>query len=66
MVLFLLPLYFVAGGYDWMETIVNIVCALETNDGAGSEVMILLFYVTRHVLLYFGLSKFVLDGDNSN
>ena len=66
LVLCLLPLYFLIGGYDWMETIVDVVRAFENNDDIGSASTILIFYITRHVLLYLSLSKFVLDGDNSN
>ena len=64
LLLFVLPIYVLIGGYDWMETIVDVVRALEHND--GSALTILLFYVIRHVLLYLSLSKFVLDVDSSN
>ena len=66
LVLFLLPLYFLIGGYDWMETIVDVVRAFEHKDDIGSALTILLFYVARHVLLYLSLSKLVLDSDNDN
>jgi hypothetical protein len=65
LVLFLLPPYFLIGGYDWMEMIVDVVRTFENNDDFGAAATILLFYIARHVLLYLSLSKFVLDGDNS-
>jgi hypothetical protein len=66
LVLFLLPMYFIIGGYDWMAAIFDVAQALENSDNLGSPLTILLLYVARHVLLYLSLSKFVLDGDSSD
>jgi hypothetical protein len=58
--LVLVCLYLGIGGLDWIETLRDIVAAAQQNDAytVGMDGML---YVFRHVLLYVGLSKFVLE-----
>jgi hypothetical protein len=65
LVLLVLPLYFFVGGLDWIETIVGVVRALEECSGSAdaSATSAVLLYLLRHVFLYVGLSKLVLDGE---
>jgi hypothetical protein len=62
--LLVLPLYFLIGGLDWIETILDVVRALEEGDGMAdaSATSAVLLYLLRHVFLYVGLSKLALDG----
>jgi len=62
----LLFLYLGVGGADWIATWKDVGTAIESNvrDEAAA---LALFYLLRHVLLYVGLSKLVLDfGSNSS
>jgi hypothetical protein len=59
-----LPFYFVIGGVDWIATLQDVAQSLEHTDSLEAIVDTLL-YLVRHVLLYVGLSKFVLDWDGS-
>jgi hypothetical protein len=59
-----LPIYFVIGGVDWIATLQDVAQSLEHRDSLEAIVDTLL-YLVRHVLLYVGLSKFVLDWDGS-
>lgn len=55
-IVLLLPLYFVVGGLDWLVTWQAVL------DGdAATAAMDAVAYLVRHVLLYVGLSKFLVD-----
>jgi hypothetical protein len=56
----LVPAYFVIGGLDWIATLQDMAQSADQADGLGLTADALL-YLVRHVLLYLGLSKFVLD-----
>lgn len=63
--LVVLPLYLLIGGLDWVSTLQELGSAFENGqylDGFASAFL----YLVRHVALYVGLSKFVIDwgGDN--
>jgi hypothetical protein len=57
---FAVPIYLVLGGADWIGTLQDIGNAAD-NQEEGLMVGLSLFYVFRHVLMYVGLSKLVLD-----
>lgn len=62
--LVILPLYLLVGGLDWVSTmgeLVNSVDAGSYLDGAAA----VLLYLVRHVALYVGISKFVVDWDGN-
>jgi hypothetical protein len=52
--------YFVIGGLDWTATLQDMAQSADQGDGLGVTADALL-YLVRHVLLYLGLSKFLLD-----
>eukprot|EP00986_Skeletonema_menzelii_P016718 scaffold15585_cov162-Skeletonema_menzelii.AAC.11 len=63
--LVVLPLYLLIGGLDWVSTLQELGSAFENGqylDGMASMIL----YLVRHVALYVGISKFVIDwgGDN--
>lgn len=63
--LVVLPLYLLIGGLDWVSTLQELGSAFENGqylDGLAGAIL----YLVRHVALYVGLSKFVIDwgGDN--
>jgi hypothetical protein len=60
-----LPVYLVIGGVDWIATLDDVAQSISKTDSL-SAVVDTLFYLLRHVLLYVGLSKFVLDWDGSS
>jgi hypothetical protein len=53
-------LYLVVGGYDWIGTVESILHDSRANDPAGASIDALT-YLIRHVMLYVGLSKFVVE-----
>jgi hypothetical protein len=57
-----LTIYFVVGGIDWIATLDDVAQSVSDADAVEAAVDALL-YLARHVLLYVGLSKFVLDWD---
>ena len=60
--LVLVPLYLVIGGLDWIGTIHDI---SQSIDGGSivDAVAIGVFYIMRHLSMYLGLSKFVVEWD---
>jgi hypothetical protein len=58
--LVVLPLYLLIGGLDWVSTLQELGLALENGqyvDGMAGMIL----YLVRHVALYVGISKFVID-----
>ena len=53
----LLFLYLALGGADWIGTLRDVGTAI----GDGDALALAAFYLAHHVLLYVGLSKWVLD-----
>ncbi len=64
--LVVLPLYLLIGGIDWVSTLQELGSAFENGQYLDALAGAIL-YLVRHVALYVGLSKFVIDwgGDNS-
>lgn len=60
--LVLVPLYLLIGGMDWLATIRDISISLDEGSLLDASA-IGLFYLVRHVALYLGLAKFVVDWD---
>jgi len=62
--LVILPLYLLVGGFDWVSTVGDFGNALDRGmylDGVAD----VLLYLVRHVALYVGISKFVVDWGGS-
>ena len=60
--LVILPLYFLIGGLDWIESLREV--AISVNDGSTVDAFFVLgLYLVRHVMLYLGLAKFVVEWD---
>jgi len=60
--LVLVPLYLLIGGFDWIATVKDIAQSLDEGsivDGFA----IAAFYLMRHLAMYLGLSKFVVEWD---
>lgn len=59
------PLYLAIGGWDWVGTLRDVGGSLEEGQilDAGLEVVL---YLIRHVALYLGLSKFVVEWDGAS
>lgn len=58
--LVVLPLYLLVGGFDWVSTLADLGNAVDGGvylDGTAA----VLLYLVRHVALYVGISKFVVD-----
>ena len=58
--LVVLPLYLLIGGMDWVSTLQELGSAFENGqylDGMAGMIL----YLVRHVALYVGISKFVID-----
>jgi hypothetical protein len=58
--LVILPMYMLVGGFDWVSTISN----TEQSFRAGEYIDVIatgLLYLIRHVAMYGGTSKFVVD-----
>lgn len=63
--LVILPLYLLIGGLDWVSTLQELGLALENGqylDGMADMIL----YLVRHVSLYVGISKFVIDWGGEN
>jgi hypothetical protein len=58
----ILSVFLLVSGADWIGTLQEIGRAAQESD-FGSAMAIALSYLFRHVLLYVGLSKLVLDGE---
>jgi len=63
--LVVLPMYFAVGGFDWLATIGEVGGALDKGD-IGDGMLEVALYLVRHVALYLGLAKFVVDWDGQN
>ena len=63
--LVVLPLYLLIGGLDWVSTLQEVGVALDSAEYIDAAAAMIL-YLVRHVALYVGISKFVIDwgGDN--
>ncbi len=60
--LVLVPLYLLIGGFDWIQTVKDIAQSLD--QGAIVDCFaIAAFYLMRHLVMYLGLSKFVVEWD---
>mmetsp|Transcript_35749 Transcript_35749/g.70334 ORF Transcript_35749/g.70334 Transcript_35749/m.70334 type:complete len:146 (+) Transcript_35749:101-538(+) len=55
-------IYLAISGADWISTVENVLSDSINNDGASS-VASLCLYLFRHVIFYFGLSKFIVQWD---
>jgi hypothetical protein len=60
--LVILPMYFCIGGLDWMATLREVATALEDGSFVDASFNVGL-YLVRHVMLYLGLAKFVVEWD---
>ena len=60
----LIPMYFFVSGADWYDAIVQAAIDVDSMNGMGA-VAGLAFYFARHVILYFGLARFVLEWDGT-
>ena len=63
--LVVLPLYLAVGGMDWVSTIREVADALGRGE-MGNGIFEAGFYLARHVALYVGLAKFVVEWDGNN
>ena len=63
--LVVLPIYLAIGGFDWLATIGEVGGALDKGD-IGDGMLEVALYLVRHVALYLGLAKFVIDWDGQN
>ncbi|KAL7449144.1 hypothetical protein ACHAWC_001239 [Mediolabrus comicus] len=63
--LVVLPLYLLIGGLDWVSTLQDFGLALDKGQYLDG-ILNMILYLVRHVALYVGISKFVVDwgGDN--
>ena len=63
--LVVLPLYLAIGGFDWLATIGEVGGALDKGE-VGDGLLEIALYLVRHVALYLGLAKFVVEWDGQN
>lgn len=63
--LIIVPLYLAIGGLDWISTIKDVSQALDKSLWTEG-VLIATFYVLRHLVLYCGLAKFVIEWDGDS
>jgi len=63
--LVVVPLYLLVGGLDWLGTVQDIASLLDARLW-GDSVAIAIFYLMRHVALYLGLAKFVVEWDGED
>mmetsp|Transcript_11159 Transcript_11159/g.22834 ORF Transcript_11159/g.22834 Transcript_11159/m.22834 type:complete len:624 (+) Transcript_11159:127-1998(+) len=63
--LVVLPLYLAVGGFDWVATIGEVGGALGRGE-VGDGILEAFLYLVRHVALYLGLAKFVIEWDGQN
>jgi hypothetical protein len=62
--LVVLPFYFFVGGMDWISAMEQVARAVEQANVVDAT-LVLGLYLIRHLLLYVGLSKFVVEWDGS-
>lgn len=60
--LVILPLYFCIGGLDWISTLQEVASSVDGGSVADA-LFVLGLYLVRHVMLYLGLAKFVVEWD---
>lgn len=60
--LVVLPLYFCIGGLDWISTIQQVASSIESQSVIDA-LFVTSLYLLRHVMLYLGLAKFVVEWD---
>jgi hypothetical protein len=60
--LVILPLYFCIGGLDWISTLQEVANSVD-GDSVADALFVLGLYLVRHVMLYLGLAKFVVEWD---
>ncbi|GFH49320.1 hypothetical protein CTEN210_05796 [Chaetoceros tenuissimus] len=60
--LFVVPLYLMIGGLDWISTIKEISHSVDVGSTVDAG-LIGIFYLMRHLAMYLGLSKFVVEWD---
>jgi len=63
--LVVVPLYLLVGGLDWLGTVQDIASLLDARLW-GDSIAIAIFYLMRHVALYLGLAKFVVEWDGED
>ena len=63
--LVVLPVYLAIGGFDWLATIGEVGGALDKGE-VGDGLLEVALYLVRHVALYLGLAKFVVEWDGQN
>jgi len=61
--LVLVPLYLVIGGLDWLGTVQDIITQSLDGGSVLDACAIAAFYLMRHLAMYVGLSKFVVEWD---
>jgi len=59
------PIYLTIGGLDWVATIEELIKAVEIGDW-GNGFFATALYIARHVALYLGLAKFVIEWDGTS
>lgn len=62
--LVILPVYFCIGGLDWISTIQEVASSVDSGS-AVDALFVTSLYLVRHVMLYLGLAKFVVEWDGS-
>jgi hypothetical protein len=60
--LVVIPLYFLAGGLDWLDTVKSMISCIDTADST-SCLFVTVLYLIRHIALYLVISKFFIDWD---
>lgn len=63
--LVIVPLYLAIGGLDWISTIRDISQAVDQSLWTETA-LVAMFYVLRHLALYCGLAKFVIEWDGDS
>ncbi len=60
--LVVVPIYLLIGGFDWLGTVGDLAQAIDESSW-NEAVAVALFYILRHLALYMGLAKFVIEWD---
>lgn len=60
--LVVLPMYLLVGGLDWIGTLHDLAAAVDAGHFVDASLDVTL-YLVRHVMLYLGLTKFVVEWD---
>lgn len=63
--LVLVPFYLIIGGLDWMATVEQVATSLRNGGHLTDAILAESLYLVRHVALYLGLAKFVVDWDTT-